>query len=248
MKSLTTTLLAGLMLGCLAGCDEPMQAEAMQPPAGYRIVQKVDTPATTTIETPGKEITRDVTMWRWASPFGESPGAVLMAQKPMSVGESTTPGLNMTAEGAIQSIGTQGKFIGGAGGGTWYQMLFTKIKDYGLMLGGGLLILVVGGAVLYFMVPAAKPIINGILRLFASAVPVLGSAVENAVAKVRVAAVKQPLVEVIDTIQKFKGLVKDEPTFTDDIKARINKLLVDSYADAQNDPTAAMVKKIKAGV
>jgi len=248
MKSLTPFLMSSLLAGCLLGCDEPMQAGAAQPPAGYRIVQKVDTPGITTVETPGKEITRDVVMTRILSPFGESPGAVLMAQKPMSVGESTTPGLNMTAEGAIQSVGTQGKFIGGAGGGTWYQMLLTKLKDYALMLGGGLGILLVGGAVLYFMVPAARPIINSFLRGIASVFPVLGSAVESAVAKAKVATVQKPLEEVIDTIQDFKKRIGKEPTFTADIRDKINELLVESYAATQNDPTAAVVKKIKASV
>ena len=248
MKSLTTTLIAGLVIGCLAGCDEPMQAEAAQPPAGYRIVQKVDTPATTTIETPGKEITRDVTMWRWASPFGASPGEVLMAQDPMELDKSTTPGLDITPEGATQTISTQGKFIGGAGGGTWYQMLMTKLKDWGLLLGGGLLLVLVGGAVLYFMVPAAKPIINGILRLIASVFPFLGSVVEKAVGDTKVAEVKKPLVEVIDTVQQFKKLVKYDETLSGETKGKIANLLGRAYAESQDSDTQVAVKQIKAGI
>lgn len=214
--------------------------------AGNLSIEKVVTPSSTEYTGEGKLVSREMKITRVLSGYGVGAGEAIVSQKPMSVGESTTPATEITAAGVKTSEGTQGRFVGASGGGTWTQMFLSKAKDWAMTIGGVLIFLVVGGAVLYFLVPAAKPIIGGILRFFAALVPGVGSLVESAIAKVKVAAVQAPLEQVVAGGQTFKDLLDRESSLTPDQRQKVVDLFTLAHQAEQDQASQQVVKDIKA--
>ena len=246
MKTLIPLFLSAALC---AGCDAPASVAPDPAPvtdAGNVAIEKTNTPSSTEYTGEGKLVSREMKITRILSGYGVGAGEAIVSQKPMQVGESTTPATKITTTGVETTEGTQGKFIGASGGGTWTQMLLTKAKDWALSIGGILVFLVIGGAVLYFLVPAAKPIISGLLRFLASLFPVVGSLVESAVGKARVAAVEQPLVETVIGGQRFKDAIDARTDLTADQRAMIRQLFNDSMQLEQDSASQATVKAIKA--
>jgi hypothetical protein len=246
MKSLIPfVLLFGLYAG---GCgDEAITSDPLPvADAGNVAIEKVVTPSSTEYTGEGKLVSREMKITRILSGYGVGAGEAIVSQKPMTVGESTTPATKITAAGVETSEGTQGKFVGASGGGTWTQMFLSKAKDWALTIGGIILLVVIGGTVLYFLVPAAKPIISGILRFFAALVPGVGSLVESAIAGVRVAAVQKPLEEVVAGGQTFKDLLDADATLTPEQRKRVKDLFTVAHQAEQDQSSQQAVKDIKA--
>jgi hypothetical protein len=150
----------------------------------------------------------------------------------MAITEGSTPGINITPAGVGTIEGGESTFTGGGGKWSWLDTLWTRLKDWFWI--GGIGIAVLLG--LYFLVSAAKPIIGGIFRAIASIFPIIGSLVENAVAKVRLA---KPLAEVVDGGETFKALVDKEPTFTPEVKAKVLELFAEAHNAAQDKSHAS---------
>jgi len=132
-------------------------------------------------------IEREVKIRRLVSPFGVSAGEVIAKQEPMK--------LTTNKEGGIDAT---------TGGFRWtlFDSIWMWIKNlfwFGI-LGGAILL------ILYFVFPAAKPIIGMIGRAIGSVIPFVGSMVERISAGIRW---KKPLVETVKSGQSFKQSVKD---------------------------------------
>ena len=232
-----------------AGCDAPASVAPDPAPvtdAGNVAIEKTITPSSTEYTGEGKLVSREMKITRILSGYGVGAGEAIVSQKPMQVGESTTPATKITTTGVETTEGTQGKFVGASGGGTWTQMLLTKAKDLALSIGGILVLLAVGGALLFFLVPAARPILSAILRFLAALIPGVGSLVESAIGKTQVAAVQKPLEEVVAGGQAFKDLVDAEPGWTAEQKQRVKDLFILAHETEQDGVTQAVVKAIKA--
>ena len=248
MKTLLPLFLAAALVAGGCGDATLVQDPAPANDAGDVAVSKTVTPSSTEYTGEGKLVSREMKITRILSGYGVGAGETLVSLKPMEVGQSTSPATKITTEGVETTAGTQGKFIGASGGGTWTQMFLSKAKDWALSIGGIILLVVIGGAVLYFLVPAAKPVISGILRFLAALVPGVGSLVESAFAKVRVAAVQKPLEEVVAGGQAFKDLVDAEAQWTPQDKQRIKDLFILAHRTEQDGATQSVVKAIKAGL
>jgi hypothetical protein len=238
-----------LLLSMIAvGCGDEVVTSDPLPiaDAGNVQIEKIVTPASTEYAGEGKLVAREMKIVRFLSGYGVGAGEAIVSQKPMSVGESTTPATEITSTGVKTTEGTQGKFVGAAGGGTWTQMFLSKAKDWAMTIGAIILFVLIGGAVLYFLVPAAKPIINGILRFFAALVPGVGSLVESAIAKVKVAAVQKPLEEVVAGGQTFKDLLDADATLTPEQRKRVRDLFTLAHQTEQDGSSQQAVKDIKA--
>jgi hypothetical protein len=232
--------------------EPPEQAAATVPPgfviaAPMREAQtavRVQTPARTDYIGEGKTVTRDVVHARIFTPFGVSPGETISKQTPMSVQQGQTPGIQINPYGVGATAGGPSTFTGGGGKWTWWDTLKTRMHDYGLGICGAVIVVVSLGGILYVLVPGARPVISGFLRLIASVPPFVGSLVENAVGKAKEAAVVKPLTEVVDGGQQFKDLVAREPEPI--TRQRVLDLFLAAHMAAQDKSTQGLVKAIKA--
>jgi hypothetical protein len=232
---------------------EPAQQAADVVPPGFVIAApvheaqtavRVQTPARTEYVGEGKMVTRDVTHARIFTPFGVSPGETISKQTPMVVQQGQTPGIQINPYGVGATAGGPSTFTGGGGKWSWWDTLKTRLHDYGLGIFGAVIVVVSLGGILYVLVPGARPVISGFLRLVASVPPFVGSLVENAIGKAKEAAVVKPLTEVVDGGQQFKDLVATEPEPM--TRQRVLDLFLAAHMAAQDKSTQGLVKAIKA--
>jgi hypothetical protein len=274
MKTLTLLLIVGLLI---AGCEDaavmsqapPVVAPQAMPPAGpvaipegyalavpgseHQLTDRVQTPATSSYMGEGVRINREVTHARIFTPFGPAPGETLSKQQPSDFKRAGSPAVAVTPAGTVAAQGGASEFKGGGGNWSLWDTIKQRLHDWSFgIIGIGLLVLV-GGAALWFLVPAVRPAISWILRALASIPPFIGSIIENARGKAKVAEVVKPLVEVIDGGQKFKTLLKEDATLGADGKPVLSqaakdlvlKMFVAGHAEAQDGPTKDVVVAVK---
>jgi len=191
-----------------------------------------------TITGEGKKITYEFRHVRVLSPFGVSPGESVSKISPPSIGESQRPGVINTPEGGSLTESTQGKWVGSGGRWTIFDTIIQRIKDWMWLGGIGAVALVV----IYFLLPAARPIIGAIFRLIASVVPFIGSIVERIVASFKF---QKPLHETMTGGQRFKQMVDEDPNFTDEEKARIKQMFNMAMQLTQDKDTQLYIKTYK---
>jgi hypothetical protein len=267
IKLLPIILSIILMMGC--GDSTPPQSQSSQDTDAFvrTVLNKagVDVPQHTQVNitrTP-EELSTSSTgpsmkMAQKRNYFGWGSSAVTAASlyKGIDIGKTTSPEMNVNPETGETTIGssTFGKTTAGAGGGTWLTALWQTAKDWGATIGIILLVIVIGGAVLYFMVPASQPIINWILRGIASIFPILGSLVESTVGTKKTAAVtstventilgvdeaKNNLDEMIDNTD-FTTSTFNKETFKTDARSLINTSLKSNHDQVDED----LIAKIK---
>jgi hypothetical protein len=200
------------MMGCAkdetptSAIDTDSYVNSVLAKASMNIPQNVQVYITKTpeeLETNSKGPSVEITSKKDYFGWGASAVTAASADKGIQTGNITNPSLTTNPETGETSIGTSkfGKSTAGSGGGTWFSMLIATIKDYAFTIGGIIILLVIGGVVLYFLVPAAQPIISTILRWIASIFPVLGATVENWVGKKKVAAANTETVAVTSTVE-----------------------------------------------
>jgi len=214
---------------------KPSDAKAPAPaPSAPAVIPPPATVNTTTETGAWSRVTRVWEHIRFLAPFGVSPGESISRQK------ATDANL---VDGTID-------FKGGGGRWGFLDTIWQRMKDF-LWLGvfGG-----VGLVALYFLVPAAQPILGAIFRAIASIFPVLGSVIERFVGKLRVQAVQVPLAQVVDGGQAFKDAVKADAAVGPDGKALLSleakihvlDLFVKAHDSAQDQATQDAVAEIKA--
>jgi len=164
----------------------------------------------------------------------------------MSIQQGTKPGISINPLGVGSTESGPSTFTGGGGNWSWWDTIKQRLHDWGLFGVGGTILVLIAGAALYFFVPGAQPIINGVLRAIASIFPFLGSLVEKAVGNLKVAAVEKPLEEVIAGGQTFKDLLSKEASLTAEQKARVVELFTQAHQLEQDTATQTVVKTIKA--
>lgn len=252
MKQLIGILFLSLFFAvfCFAGCiDKAPESKALSeiqnPKEGEVVKVEIQTPATTTYKGEGKIVSREVSATRIFSPFGVSPGETISKQTPMAITEGSKPGIAINPQGIAATEQGKSSFTGGGGYWTWLDTIYQRIHDWGILGFGGLVIVAVGLAALYFFVPVAKPIISALFRLVASIFPIVGSLVERGIAKIQY---QKPLEEVITGGQTFKDLIEKESSLDPDQKAKVIELFTTAHQLEQDTATQSTVKTIKANL
>ena len=168
-------------------------------------------------------IEREVKIARIISPFGVSAGEVIAKQEPMK--------LTTNKEGGIDAT---------TGGFRWtlFDSIWMWIKNlfwFGI-LGGAILL------ILYFVFPAAKPIIGMIGRAIGSVIPFVGSIIERISAGIKW---KKPLVETVKSGQSFKQAIKNSTDLTPDQKKTVTDIFRAEMMKGQDKDSQTTIKTIK---
>jgi len=211
------------------GCDPNADPKTTGPQTIEAIDQNGQT-VRIVMQTPSREehygssthIKREVKIARIVSPFGVSAGEVIAKQEPMK--------LSTSKEGCIDAT---------TGGFRWtlFDSIWMWIKNlfwFGI-LGGAILL------ILYFVFPAAKPIIGMIGRAIGSVIPIVGSVTERISAGLKW---KKPAVELVRAGQTFKEDI-DKEDFTDEQKVKIKKMFNEAHQKVQDGATQKFVKETK---
>lgn len=166
------------------------------------------------------------------------PGETISRTEPLKFQGHSLPSVNVSDAGIITGESSPDIASGQSGRFGIIDTIWTNIKKLAWIgaLGG------IGLIALYFLVPAAQPIISFIFRAIASIIPFIGSIVERIFAGLKW---KKPLVETVTGIQKVKDYIQTRADLTqeqkDDINANINTIL----ATVQDSTTQTTVKEIK---
>jgi|18_taG_2_1085343.scaffolds.fasta_scaffold02120_7 hypothetical protein len=214
---------------CFIAC-EPKNA----PDQGAQTITAIDQNGQTVriiMQTPLREehigtsthVEREVKIRRIMSPFGVSAGEVIAKQEPMK--------LTTNDKGEIEAT---------TGGFRWtlFDSIWMWIKNlfwFGIF-GGAILL------ILYFVFPAAKPIIGMIGRAIGSIIPIFGSIIERISAGLRW---KKPLEQVVVANQNFKTAINAHTDLTPDQKKVVIELFRTEMMKEQDKDAQTTVKTIK---
>jgi len=169
------------------------------------------------------EIEREVSIARIMSPFGVSAGEVIAKQEPMKLTTNKEGGIDATTGGFRWTI---------------FDSIWLWIKNlfwFGI-LGGAIML------ILYFVFPAAKPIIGGIFRAVGSIVPIFGSIIERITAGLKW---KAPLEQTVKSAQNYKQAINDSTDLTPDQKKAVINLFRTEMMKGQDEDSQKTVKTIK---
>lgn len=194
MKENTLKLIVAAVLLLVVGCgvgyyawgDKPQETAVVVLPTGEEIQVKQEniTPATSESSKDsefvgeGIHYSRKVEHARIASPFGISAGEALSKQEPAKIDAGTTPTINITPDGVKVGKGGDTNFVGGSGDWTWWD----TVKQWFKNITTWLIILGIGGVVLFLVVPAIFPaaapalmaVWTGIKNFFLWLIPIFG--------------------------------------------------------------------------
>ena len=169
------------------------------------------------------QIERKVNMWRIMSPFGVSAGEVIAKQEPMKLATNEEGGIDATTGGFRWTI---------------FDTIWLWIKNlfwFGIF--GGAIMLI-----LYFVFPAAKPIIGGIFRAIGSIVPIFGSIIERITAGFKW---KRPLAQTVVAGQNYKAAVNNSTDLTPDQKKVVIDMFRTEMMKEHDKETQKTIKTIK---
>ena len=234
-----------LALGAaLMGCDpEPVHLDSSQPTQKHweREITEIITPVHKTTRGIHKLVKREVKHVRIFTPFGISPGETITSMKGTKEVEQPLGPVDL-------SVGDE-KMIEGRGGGSssswagfkvtlWDRVksLFRKLKWFAILGGGGLLLLLA--------FPITRPIASAILRILASIIPIVGSAIEWIIGRVRDAIASVRLKQVVKGGQDFKTRVLGS-NLDAETKTNVIAMFKDAQGNAQDSPTVAAVASAK---
>jgi hypothetical protein len=221
------------------------------PPGSANDFHSVSEPASTHYEGQGVEYDRTVKGMSGYWPTASAAGTVVGSQKPFDMKIAPTPEANVTPEGVKVKAQAKGTEVTG---GSSMVSVATRIWSGLATWIWVLALLAVGLVVVYFAFPGARPALNTLGRVLASAPPFIGSLVERAVGQARVAAVHTPLVQTVQGGQDFKEAIDknavtmpDGTPMPDAMKTEIqdlfnSKMLENHGADS---PSSTLIKAIK---
>jgi len=198
----------------------------------------VQDPAETTYEGENRKITHELSHIRLLTPFGPAPGETLARREPIKIDLGDTPAVGINSDGVNSSATTGGSITGPSGNWGIFDTIWQRIKDllWFAGLGTGVLILI------YFLVPAAQPILGAAFRAIASIIPVIGSIVENIAAKLKW---KKPLQETVIGGQSFKDEINKNTMFSEEQKELIREMFNKTMMSKQDKASQKVVKAIK---
>jgi len=168
-------------------------------------------------------VKREVKMARIMSPFGVSAGEVIAKQEPMKLSTNKEGGIDATTGGFRWTI---------------FDSIWLWIKNlfwFGI-LGGAILL------ILYFVFPAAKPVIGMIGRAISSIIPVVGSVTERITAGMKW---KRPLEQVVVANQHFKEAINSSSDLTPDQKKAVIEVFRTEMMKEQDKDSQKTIKTIK---
>jgi len=140
------------------------------------------------------------------------------------------------------STNKEGGIDATTGGFRWtlFDSIWMWIKNlfwFGI-LGGAILL------ILYFVFPAAKPIIGMIGRAIGSIIPIVGSVTERISAGFKW---KKPLTQTIVGAQRYKQAIKDSTELTPEQKKIVVELFRTEMMKEQDKDAQKTIKTIKIG-
>jgi hypothetical protein len=224
------TLLAMSALMIASGCDPSKVKDPAQETQMTAIDQNGQT-VRIIMQTPSREehygtsthIKRTVKIARIVSPFGVSAGEVIAKQEPMKLSTNKDGGIDATTGGFRWTL---------------FDSIWMWIKNlfwFGI-LGGAILL------ILYFVFPAAKPIIGMIGRAIGSIIPIFGSIIERISAGLKW---KKPLEQVVVGGQSFKTAINAHSDLTPDQKKIVTELFRTEMMKEQDKDAQTTIKTIK---
>jgi len=213
------------------GCDPSNDPTTEQKTQTIDAIDQYGQTVRIVMQTPSKEehigssthVKRKVSMVRIMSPFGVSAGEVIAKQEPMK--------LSTNKEGGIDAS---------TGGFRWtlFDSIWMWIKNifwFGI-LGGAILL------ILFFVFPAARPIIGMIGRAIGSIIPIFGSIIERISAGLKW---KKPLEQTISGGQSFKTAIANSTDLTPDQKKTVTEIFKTEMMKEQDKDAQKTVKTIK---
>ena len=170
--------------------------------------------------------------------WSTDPGETISITEPLKYENGANPAIDIGPNGVSSTKTGGGVFTGASGDWGVLDTIWSSIKKF-LWLGtlgfAGLLIL-------YFLVPAAQPIIGGIFRAIASVIPIVGSLVERIFSGLKW---KKPLEETVIAGQKFKDTIKASADLTLEQKTYITNLFNETMMQKQDEASQKTIKEIK---
>lgn len=151
---------------------------------------------------------------------------------------STDPGETISRTEPVKFTTNEISFEGSSGNWGFLDTIWKTIKQF-LWIGT---LGIAGLFLLYFLVPAAQPIISGIFRFIASFIPFIGSIVERIFAGLQW---KKPLEETISGGQKFKDSINRYSEFTTEQKEYITSLFNETMMQKQDEASQRVIREIK---
>ncbi|MBT6051351.1 MAG: hypothetical protein HOG49_31505 [Candidatus Scalindua sp.] len=212
------------------GCDPNSGTENN----GSQTIEAIDQHGQTVrivMQTPSREehigtsthVQRKVSMVRIMSPFGVSAGEVIAKQEPMTLHKNKKGELDVSTGGFRWTL---------------FDSIWMWIKNifwFGI-LGGAILL------ILFFVFPAARPIIGMIGRTIGSIIPIFGSIIERISAGLKW---KKPLEQVVVANQNFKTAINANENLTPDQKKVVIDLFKTEMMKEQDKDAQTTVKTIK---
>jgi hypothetical protein len=247
MKWILFTIgIACLMTATFAICydtaKQSQQVVVKELPSSQMEVEVVD-PSYTTYKGSSQTMERKVESVRICSPFGLSPGEVIARMEPMKMTDKGDADVRVgptgvNSEGGGDVTMTSGGFRYGIFDTIWGWI---KRAGFWLLLAGGL------GVVLYFVVPAARPILGMLFKWITSAIPFVGSIVTWIAAKLHW---QTPLVQTVTGGQNFKDTITSDTTqgLTQVQKDWICETFNTEMARVQDTSSQQTVKAIKSSL
>lgn len=170
--------------------------------------------------------------------WSTDPGETISRTESIKYTDGQNPSVDVGPDGVITSKTGGSSFTSMSGSWGIFDTIWSNIKKF-LWLG---VLVFAGLMLLYFLVPAAQPVVSGIFRAVASIFPVIGSLVERIFAGLNW---KKPLVETVVGIQKIKDYIQSKDDMTqeqkDDICKNIN-ILLETTQDINSQKTIKTIK------
>jgi len=166
------------------------------------------------------------------------PGETISRVEPMKYTDGQNPSIDIGPDGITTSKTSGSSYSSMSGNWGIFDTIWSNIKKF-LWLG---VLGFAGLMLLYFLVPAAQPVIGAIFRAIASVFPVIGSIVERVFAGIQW---KKPLEQTVVAGQKFKDAVNTYTNLTTEQKVNINTLFNETMMQKQDDSSQKVIRSIK---
>jgi hypothetical protein len=149
----------------------------------------------TTVDVQPRSITAAPQAWRVVTPFGPAPGESVskMSDKPLQSSGGESPGMTVTADGMGMTKGELPDMKGQTGQFGIFDTIVQRAKDWGLILGG---VLLIGGLVVV------------VLKIVGKYVPAVGTFLSSAAAEIQHVA-GSTVAKVVTGVQKAKTEIAD---------------------------------------
>lgn len=194
------------------------------------------TPKSTEYTGKGIYYKRTVEGARFMSPFGLSPGELAGSQKPFQFKSGSSPEVDVTPDGVNAGKSSGSTFTGGASDINIFAKIWSHVKDYAIIAGIILLVIVVAPV----FVPALKPMMDKIIEGFKNFLTFIlpGGGLTQWWEK---SQLKKGLTQIVQGGDAFLDGVVADSKLPDDVKEYIINMYKTKQNVAQDEATKAKV-------